>query len=71
MNIREALILQSSSLALQRAAADEIAVLDSHIRAVENELELLRTELAASKVLASTQVAEISALKIRLQNQKQ
>lgn len=34
MNIREALMQQSPSLALQRAAADEIARLDAAVKAV-------------------------------------
>lgn len=37
MNIREALIQQSPSLALQRAASDEIARLDARVRELEAE----------------------------------
>lgn len=36
MNIRDALINQSPSLALQRAAADEIASLDSEVGYLSN-----------------------------------
>lgn len=37
MKLREALLLQSPSLALQRAAADEIASLDAAIEALEEQ----------------------------------
>lgn len=36
MNLREALIKQSPSLALQRAAADEIALLDTGIESLNS-----------------------------------
>ena len=38
MLIREALIVQHPSLALQRAASDEIARLDLHIKQLEAQL---------------------------------
>lgn len=41
MNIRDALIHQSPSLALQRAAADEIAALDSDLMYLSNRLSQL------------------------------
>lgn len=40
MNLREALIQQSPSLALQRAASDEIARLDAEVRHLREALML-------------------------------
>ena len=39
MQLREALLVQSPSLALQRAASDEIARLDARVRSLEALVE--------------------------------
>lgn len=44
MNIREALLVQSPSLALQRAAGDEISRLDRRIAELEILVDNLRDE---------------------------
>lgn len=59
MNLREALIEQHPSLALQRAAQAEIARLDLALRA-------WRTHYAAQEAYARAQVAEVD-LSIRMQ----
>ncbi len=45
MNIRDALISQSPSLALQRAAQSEIAVLDGNINLLQQEVAHLRRKV--------------------------
>lgn len=45
MQIREALQVQGPSLALQRAAADEIARLDRMLAILESDLEQARNEI--------------------------
>lgn len=50
MKIREALIIQSPSLALQRAAQDEIARLDLEIMSKDEEIQRLKLELAIVQV---------------------
>lgn len=47
MEIRDALLLQSPSLALQRAAADEIARLDALVRDMEDALQFAMPYLEA------------------------
>jgi hypothetical protein len=44
MQIREALILQSPSLCLQRAALDEISRLDALVLAMQQQIERLKAE---------------------------
>lgn len=46
MNLREALILQAPSLALLRAAADEIARLDWVVQQLREELRAAADEIA-------------------------
>lgn len=46
MEIREALRTQSPSLALQRAAADEIARLDGRVATLERLIELVGAHFA-------------------------
>lgn len=48
MQIREALQVQGPSLALQRAAADEIARLDRMLAILESELEKAFNEIITS-----------------------
>lgn len=55
MNLREALIQQAPSLALQRAAADEIAKLDARIRELEVAGAQISESAAARDVLAERQ----------------
>jgi hypothetical protein len=44
MNLRDALIQQAPSLALQRAAADEIARLDSIVRSIPQTIETMELD---------------------------
>ncbi len=47
MKLRDALISQAPSLALQRAAADEIARLDARLAQLESERAAAKTATAA------------------------
>ena len=53
MRLREALITQSPSLTLQRAAADEIAALDAILIKQAGEIERLTTSCATMAKLVA------------------
>lgn len=50
MKLRDALIQQAPSLTLQRAAADEISRLDSHVLELLRQLETLQAKAAKFKI---------------------
>lgn len=57
MNLREALIVQSPSLALQRAAADEIARLDRRVAEMDTMLKEAASLLTEWRELAQLRLS--------------
>jgi hypothetical protein len=62
MNLREALIQQAPSLALQRAAADEIAKLDAEVRSLSNIVQAAWEVIAKADPVGAAKLMEAAGV---------
>jgi hypothetical protein len=64
MKVRDALVAQAPSLALQRACQDELAMVDAEVLRLREEIACLKAELAEARSIIAHKQAVIDELKI-------